>query len=204
MTADFDTSPQRAYVLVGKFEADTREGLSLKVQEFADAIAAGSCPGRSIGGGATDSHIIELRVNEAMTHDEYFRQLEAYLDGKREAKCDPTRTECPRCKNDIAKCDGTFAGGRIPLADLNRRVVVEQRLLDAYHGKAPLPTREECLDLAKTLGVPDEHRNEAAHQWLLRGIERLMRDDPAADSPRGRLLSAVADAVEQYEKAIYG
>lgn len=24
------------------------------------------------------------------------------------AKCNPTLTECPRCKNDIAKCDGIF------------------------------------------------------------------------------------------------
>lgn len=23
-------------------------------------------------------------------------------------KCNPTLTECPRCKNDISKCDGTF------------------------------------------------------------------------------------------------
>lgn len=25
------------------------------------------------------------------------------------AKCSPTLTECPRCKNDIAKCDGLCA-----------------------------------------------------------------------------------------------
>jgi hypothetical protein len=99
---------------------------------------------------------------------------------------------------------GGDGGATIPPADLNRRALVEQRLLDAYHGKKALPTREECLDLAKTLGVPDEYREELPHQWLLRGVERLMRDDPPADSTRGRLLIAVAEAVEQYEKAIYG
>ena len=26
-----------------------------------------------------------------------------------EPKCDPTQTECQRCKNDISKCDGAFA-----------------------------------------------------------------------------------------------
>lgn len=42
--------------------------------------------------------------------------------------------------------------------DFARRVEVEQRLLDAFTGKRPLPTREECRDLAHTLGIPDEYR----------------------------------------------
>lgn len=41
---------------------------------------------------------------------------------------------------------------------LSRRVKVEQRLWNAYYGKEPLPTREECRDLALLLGVPDELR----------------------------------------------
>lgn len=43
--------------------------------------------------------------------------------------------------------------------DLNRRVEVEQRLLDASSGKKPLPTAEECKALAYRLGVPDEFRD---------------------------------------------
>lgn len=39
-------------------------------------------------------------------------------------------------------------------ADFARRVKVEQRLLDAATGKAEPPTREECRELASTLGVP--------------------------------------------------
>ena len=35
---------------------------------------------------------------------------------------------------------------------LNRQVVVEQHLLDCYHGKRPLPDREGCLKLAQQLG----------------------------------------------------
>lgn len=30
--------------------------------------------------------------------------------------CSPTLTECPRCKNDISKCDGMFAAGDTPFA----------------------------------------------------------------------------------------
>jgi mannose-6-phosphate isomerase-like protein (cupin superfamily) len=44
------------------------------------------------------------------------------------------------------------------IPDFERRVAVEQRLLDAYTGKAPLPTREECRELAHRLGIPDEYR----------------------------------------------
>jgi hypothetical protein len=40
--------------------------------------------------------------------------------------------------------------------DFDRRVAVEQRLLDAACGKAPLPTREECRQLAHRLGIPEE------------------------------------------------
>lgn len=53
-------------------------------------------------------------------------------------------------------------GTGIQPADLNRRAEVEQRLLDAYTGKRPLPTREECRDLAYRLGVPEEHRKDSA------------------------------------------
>lgn len=43
-------------------------------------------------------------------------------------------------------------------ADFARRAKVEQRLLDAFHGKVPLPGRDECRELANHLGVPDEYR----------------------------------------------
>lgn len=40
------------------------------------------------------------------------------------------------------------------LASLKARAKVEQRLLDAANGKAPVPTAEECRELALTLGDP--------------------------------------------------
>jgi hypothetical protein len=43
-------------------------------------------------------------------------------------------------------------------ADFARRVKVENRLIEAAIGRAPLPTREECRELANQLGVPTECR----------------------------------------------
>lgn len=40
------------------------------------------------------------------------------------------------------------------MASLKARAKVEQRLLDAANGKAPVPTAEECRELALTLGDP--------------------------------------------------
>lgn len=41
-------------------------------------------------------------------------------------------------------------------SDLNRRVEVEQRLLDAFTGKQPIPDKNECRALAFKLGIPKE------------------------------------------------
>lgn len=40
---------------------------------------------------------------------------------------------------------------------LNRRVEIEQILLEMAAGKQPLPTREDCFVLAMKLGTPKEH-----------------------------------------------
>lgn len=38
---------------------------------------------------------------------------------------------------------------------LGRRVDVENRLINAAHGKRPLPDADECMELAQKLGIPD-------------------------------------------------
>lgn len=43
-------------------------------------------------------------------------------------------------------------------AELNRRAAVEQQLWDCWHGKRPLPDKEQCAEWARKLGVPDEFR----------------------------------------------
>jgi len=37
---------------------------------------------------------------------------------------------------------------------LNRRVAVENFLLDVFHGRRPAPTPQQCLRLAQHLGIP--------------------------------------------------
>jgi hypothetical protein len=51
-----------------------------------------------------------------------------------------------------------LSGIRVVRIDFNRRVKVEQRLLDAASGKLPLPTAQECRELANSLGVPEEYQ----------------------------------------------
>ena len=45
---------------------------------------------------------------------------------------------------------------------LNRRVKVERYLWDAVGGKQPLPDKEKCREMALTLGIPTEYRNDRA------------------------------------------
>jgi hypothetical protein len=52
-------------------------------------------------------------------------------------------------------------------ADFARRVAVEQFLLDAARGKRPLPTADECRELAHKLGIPDEYRAPNTESALL-------------------------------------
>ena len=42
--------------------------------------------------------------------------------------------------------------------EINRRVPVEQYLLDCANGKRELPDRDKCRELAQKLGVADEDR----------------------------------------------
>jgi hypothetical protein len=45
--------------------------------------------------------------------------------------------------------------GRRNVDMINRRVPIEQVLLDAANGKCPLPTAEDCRSLAMRLGSPE-------------------------------------------------
>lgn len=47
----------------------------------------------------------------------------------------------------------TFITLRYGSEDLNRRATVEQMLFDVASGKRPVPTRQECRQLAMYLGI---------------------------------------------------
>jgi hypothetical protein len=75
---------------------------------------------------------------------------------------------------------------RIPI-DFERRVKVEQRLLDAFTGKKPLPTKEDCRELAHTLGIPDEFRVPCEER--LRRVRRTHPRPHHGRSPEKRCLN---------------
>jgi hypothetical protein len=47
------------------------------------------------------------------------------------------------------------------------------------------------------------HPVETFHEAILAIVGELMHGDPAAESPEGRLLVKLADAVEAYERVVY-
>ena len=54
---------------------------------------------------------------------------------------------------------------------LNRRVKVENELIAAGLGKAPLPTKEDCLRMALALGTPSD---EVVAYWKARYAKESM------------------------------
>lgn len=41
--------------------------------------------------------------------------------------------------------------------ELNRRVEIENELIDIANGKRPIPSRDDCQVMALKLGTPKEH-----------------------------------------------
>jgi hypothetical protein len=72
------TRPQRAHVFACRIGADTQEDLIRTLLDFVADIRSG---GLSAGcsGSPSDGTIYAYRHDPAMTHDEYFRQLDTYL-----------------------------------------------------------------------------------------------------------------------------
>jgi len=44
--------------------------------------------------------------------------------------------------------------------DLRDRVYVERKLIAVYEGQRDAPTREECMEWARRLGVPKSYRHD--------------------------------------------
>lgn len=59
-----------------------------------------------------------------------------------QAKCSPTLTECPRCKNDMLKCDGMF-GQRITQAVENGKDPILAALAAAYERRVVADRRQQ-------------------------------------------------------------
>lgn len=82
MTSDFGTAPHRAFRLTLVLDADTMEALAsalfnISIRADREEMTTG------VSGGPSAGYTYELLTDPAMTHDEYFRQVRAYLDGKK-------------------------------------------------------------------------------------------------------------------------
>jgi hypothetical protein len=76
--------PKRAVILTAKIEADSRDEMVDALEDMARRLAMGEIT-NGCSGGPTRSSIYEYIEGEVPTHDEYFRQLHAYLAERRSA-----------------------------------------------------------------------------------------------------------------------
>lgn len=66
--------------------------------------------------------------------------------------------------------------------EINKRVPVEQRLLDSANGSKPLPNKEDCLKMARILGKenPNQANEQTNIEWLINHVAVLginLRDE---------------------------
>jgi hypothetical protein len=74
-------APKRACRFVLDLEADTRQDLADALHNMADRIERSEMT-RGVSGGYSSGYIYELIESDGPTHDEWARELRAYLDAK--------------------------------------------------------------------------------------------------------------------------
>lgn len=89
-TASDGAGPQRAHVFQCKIEGDTLEAVIGELRFFQQRLARGEISA-GVMGGCTAGAIYAYRVNPDVTHESYFRDLDAWLEAEktREAGADP-------------------------------------------------------------------------------------------------------------------
>lgn len=76
------TMPNRAYTLTLKVGADTRHDLALILEHLAIEVSADRLT-EGVSGGYSTGFTYKLEVDESMTHDRYFEELNRYLDAQK-------------------------------------------------------------------------------------------------------------------------
>jgi hypothetical protein len=74
-------APKRACRFVLDLEADTRDDLATALYNMASQLERGELT-KGVSGGYSSGYIYELIENDTPTHDEWARNLRAYLDAK--------------------------------------------------------------------------------------------------------------------------
>ncbi len=88
------SAPRRAHELILQIGADTREGLTAALSQMIFEIETGQLTA-GVSGGPSHGSVYAYRHDPAMTHDEYFRQLEAMLARERAAQASAPREDPP-------------------------------------------------------------------------------------------------------------
>lgn len=83
---DNDGAPSRALMLTMKLGADDRAEMADVLRSMADRIEAGDMGGIGMHGAPHSGAVYELLTDPTMTHERYFRELQAYLRGKENAR----------------------------------------------------------------------------------------------------------------------
>jgi len=78
-------APVRAVRLTLRIEADTRNDLVSALMNFATQVDREEVT-TGVSGGSNSGWVYELLVDPTQTHEAYFQQLDAYLEGKNNAK----------------------------------------------------------------------------------------------------------------------
>ena len=76
-------APKRACRFVLDLEADTRDDLATALYNIASQLERGELT-KGVSGGYSSGFIYELVENDGPTHDEWARNLRAYLDAKKD------------------------------------------------------------------------------------------------------------------------
>lgn len=75
--------PKRACVLTLEMEADTHQEMVSALRNFMIQLDRKELGGSGVSGGYSSSHIYSLTVADQPTHDEFFEQLNAYLEASK-------------------------------------------------------------------------------------------------------------------------
>jgi len=73
-------TPERQHTLLLKLSADSREELVAALTQIAIEVDRGQNAGVSVSAGPGYGYVMQTRLNPDMTHDKYFKDLEAHLD----------------------------------------------------------------------------------------------------------------------------
>lgn len=90
--------PERKVVFLLKVGADDRRSLASALFNIADQIDREEIGGKGVSGGYDSGYTWEYREGDGPSHDEYFAQLEAHLNERRErSPSQPDVFICPVC-----------------------------------------------------------------------------------------------------------